>query len=124
MGNSTIGTKRHVRRYDYCECVFSNVSLRTPGTVSLDQDGDLHFFISGVEHDIDVRKPEWEAIKPLYHALIYLQREQHQNLATLQLQKELLAKLQINVKGRCIYNVICNFVSCCQSCHLLIAFNV
>ena len=96
-GHSTIGTKKHVFRYDYCEFSFSGVSLRTPGIATLDRDGVLRFFISGEQHEVDIRKDEWPKVLPLYHGLIALQRAQHMNAATAAMQREILGKVVFNV---------------------------
>ena len=95
-GHSTIGTKKHVFRYDYCECQFSGLSLRTPGVATLDRDGVLRFMINGELHEIDIRKDEWSKLFPLYHALVALQRAQHMNAVTASMQREILGKVIFN----------------------------
>ena len=96
-GNSTIGTKKHVFRHDYCESSFSGVSLRTPGIATLDRDGVLRFIINEEQHEVDIRKDEWHKVFPLYHALIALQRAQHMNAATAAMQREIMGKVIFNV---------------------------
>jgi hypothetical protein len=46
---------------------------------------------------MDIRKNEWEQVKPLYRSLIRLQRAQHQNQASLALQKDFLPKLWVTM---------------------------
>jgi hypothetical protein len=96
-GETSIGTKRHVHRYEYFECVISNVALCTPGLSATDLDGELTFHVNGVRHGMDIRKNEWDQIKPLYRTLIQLQRAQHQNQAALALQKDFLPKLWVTI---------------------------
>ena len=97
IGNSTIGTKKHVRRYDYCEHRFTMVTLRTPGIASLDRDGTLHFHISGQEHVIDIKKEFFENVKPLYRCLILMQRTQNQNAYALDMQRNTMSKMVLQV---------------------------
>jgi hypothetical protein len=82
-GHSTVGTKKVVTRYDYADHKFTLIALRTPGVVNLDMDGVLHLVINEVDHEIDIRKAEWENVKYLYRALIMVKRAQYQNEAGL-----------------------------------------
>jgi hypothetical protein len=90
----TVGTKKSVTRLEYCNYNFSEVGLKTPGVSVTDLDGEIAFRINGRELiTIDIRKDEWEAAKPLYYALVRLQRAQHHNTLAFAMQKEMLAKM-------------------------------
>ncbi len=96
-GHSSVGTKKLITRYEYCDFTWDRVALSSPGLGPTDLDGTLSFTTNGIEHGIDVRKDKWEQIKPVYRTLIKLQRMQHQNRAALQLQKEMLPKVLSSV---------------------------
>ena len=66
------------------------------GISATDIDGTLSFSMNNVSISIDVRKVEWESVKPLYHTLIRLQRQQHLNNRAFALQSDVFQKMWVN----------------------------
>lgn len=62
-----------------------------------DIDGSLIFRVNGTEFSIDIRKPDWELVKPLYRTLLRLSHAQRENVAMLSYQRDILSKLYLNV---------------------------
>jgi hypothetical protein len=65
------------------------------GIGATDIDGTLIFTLNNQSISIDIRKPDWESVKPLYHSLIRLQTAQRNNCMTAKIQTEFLAKMMI-----------------------------
>eukprot|EP01040_Poterioochromonas_malhamensis_P006205 gene6205-6678_t len=91
-GHSSIGTKKCVDRYNYSAHKISNVRLRTPGLATTDLDGELRFYVGTQDYGIDIRKAEWEGIKPLYRSLLRLEEQQYHDTSVLKLFQEALPK--------------------------------
>lgn len=69
------------------------------GVGMTDIDGTLSFRLNGSEHNIDIRKPDWELIKPLYRTLICLSHAQRENVSMMTYQRDILSKLYLNVSA-------------------------
>jgi hypothetical protein len=65
------------------------------GIGATDIDGTLIFTLNNQSISIDIRKPDWELVKPLYHSLIRLQTAQRNNHTAAKVQTEFLAKMMI-----------------------------
>jgi hypothetical protein len=116
-GNLAVGTKRNITRYEYFDNTFSHVALQTPGKVAnfflslfisdcgslglgvTDLDGTLSFRLNGYDHSIDIRKPDWELINPLYRTLTCLSHAQRENASIMAYQRDILSKLYLNVSA-------------------------
>eukprot|EP01040_Poterioochromonas_malhamensis_P014800 gene14800-16442_t len=91
-GNSSIGTKKSVERYDYCQHRVSRVRIQSPGLAGTDYDGELFFQLGGGTISIDIRRDEWEGVKPIYRTLVKLQDRQFREATAYHLFQETLSK--------------------------------
>lgn len=91
-GSSSIGTKKITERYDWSHYHVSAVRLKSPGIAGTDFDGELSFNLGSVRLSIDLRRDEWENIKPLYRTLIRLQERHFRDATGLRLFQEVLSK--------------------------------
>lgn len=97
-GSSSIGTKKLTERLDYSEHHISNTRIQSPGLAGTDFDGELAFNLGSYSFGIDVRRDEWENVKPVYRTLIRLQQKQFRESTGLRVFQDILAKawLQTN----------------------------
>lgn len=91
-GDSSIGTKKVVQRFEFNEHRVASVRLQTPGYSGTDFDGELYFRLGGYEISIDIRKPEWENVKTIYKTLIRLAEKQTRDAASLKFFQDTIAK--------------------------------
>ena len=77
-GDSTVSSKRKIKRYDYVSHKISHVSIETAGTIDLDV--ELKFTVDdGGVFSIDVKKHFLESLKDIYKALITIGKLQDRN---------------------------------------------
>lgn len=82
-GNSSVGTKRMVRRLDFFSYPISNVHFETSGVGMTDQDCELKFVMNNNHFSIDIKKAEMEAGIQIYRTLTALSNYQARNLSML-----------------------------------------
>ena len=76
-GDSTVSSKRSIKRYDYASHLITNVSIETAGT--LDMDVELKFNLDSLHFSIDVKKSHIEQLKDIYKALISIGKQQQRD---------------------------------------------
>ena len=76
-GKSAIEKKRLVKRYEFKNCLVSEVMIETTGTIDLDS--ELKFSIGEEHFSIDVDKNQLAGLKQIYKSLIEISHLQKHN---------------------------------------------
>jgi hypothetical protein len=77
-GDSTLSSKRSIKRYDYGSYRVANVSIQTAGTIDLDL--ELTFLFGGTTFFINISKKYSESIKDIYKVLTSIAKLQEKEV--------------------------------------------
>ncbi len=92
FGDATLGKKRSVVRFDWCDDRLDRVSFETAGMSVTDMDCEVKFQIGSAYISVDIRKSETDAAIAAYRVLVELSRTQSRFTKKLKIANDSIAK--------------------------------